>query len=61
MHINIFNCSKTIQIESTNTVMVPLIVTIGGKEKLFHGFGANKKLAKCAAAKQALKKLRCQK
>lgn len=37
--------------------MVPLKVTIAGKVKLIHGFGANKKQAKCAAAKQALKNL----
>jgi len=41
--------------------MVPLKITIAGKEKLFHGFGANKKQAKCAAAKQALKKLQLEK
>lgn len=45
-------------IEGRNVVMIPLKVTIAGKEKTFHGFGANKKLAKCAAAKQALKRLR---
>lgn len=44
-------------IEGTDTIMVPLKITIAGKEKLFHGFGANKKQAKCAVAKQALKKL----
>lgn len=37
--------------------MIPLKVTIEGKTKLFHGFGINKKQAKCAAAKQALKSL----
>lgn len=37
--------------------MVPLRVTIAGKVKLFHGFGVNKKQAKCAVAKQALKSL----
>lgn len=37
--------------------MIPLKVTIEGKTKLFHGFGTNKKQAKCAAAKQALKNL----
>ncbi|XP_015599757.1 endoribonuclease Dicer isoform X2 [Cephus cinctus] len=48
-------------ITGTTTVMVPLEVVISGKRKLFHGFGANKKQAKCAAAKQALKYLRCKK
>ncbi|XP_072751991.1 endoribonuclease Dicer [Anoplolepis gracilipes] len=48
-------------IEGTDTVMVPLKITIAGKEKLYHGFGANKKLAKCAAAKQALKRLQLEK
>lgn len=38
--------------------MVPLEITNKRKSKLFHGFGANKKQAKCAAAKQALKYLR---
>lgn len=37
--------------------MIPLKVTIEGKTKLFYGFGTNKKQAKCAAAKQALKSL----
>ena len=41
--------------------MVPLKVIIAGKVKHFHGFGANKKQAKCAAAKQALKSLLCKK
>ncbi|XP_014473379.1 PREDICTED: endoribonuclease Dicer [Dinoponera quadriceps] len=45
-------------IGSRNIIMVPLKVNIAGKEKIFHGFGSNKKLAKCAAAKQALKRLR---
>ncbi|XP_076245317.1 endoribonuclease Dcr-2 [Calliopsis andreniformis] len=49
--------SKTIKVEDTNSVMVPLKVNIAGKTKIFHGFGANKKQAKCAAAKQALKSL----
>ncbi|CAL7946238.1 unnamed protein product [Xylocopa violacea] len=44
-------------IEDTNITMVPLKVTIAGKVKLIYGFGANKKQAKCAAAKQALKNL----
>ncbi|KAG7187562.1 hypothetical protein KM043_018832 [Ampulex compressa] len=48
-------------IEGTNTVMVPLRITVAGKEKLFHGFGSSKKQAKCAAAKQALKSLRSKK
>ncbi|XP_012287234.1 endoribonuclease Dicer [Orussus abietinus] len=48
-------------IEGTNTVMVSLYVFDGGKKKCFHGFGGNKKEAKCAAAKQALKYLRCKK
>lgn len=48
-------------VNNTNVVMVPLKVTIAGKVKHFHGFGANKKQAKCAAAKQALKSLLCKK
>ena len=44
-------------VEGTRSVMVPLKVIIAGKTKLFHGFGVNKKQAKCAAAKQALKSL----
>ncbi|XP_070162593.1 endoribonuclease Dicer isoform X3 [Polyergus mexicanus] len=44
-------------IEGTDIIMVPLKATIAGKEKLFHGFGANKKQAKCAAAKQRQKSL----
>ena len=49
---------KAKQVESTGQVMVPLEVTIHGKQKLFHGFGANKKQAKSAASKQALKSFR---
>ncbi|KAG7209733.1 hypothetical protein KM043_011365 [Ampulex compressa] len=48
-------------IEGINTVMVPLRVTVASKKKLFHGFGSSKKQVKCAAAKQALKSLRCKK
>ncbi|XP_011693477.1 PREDICTED: endoribonuclease Dicer-like isoform X2 [Wasmannia auropunctata] len=48
-------------IKGTNMVMIPLKITIAGKEKLFHGFGANKKQAKRAAAKQALKRLQLEK
>lgn len=48
---------KTTIVENTNTIMIPLKVTIEGKTKLFYGFGTNKKQAKCAAAKQALKSL----
>ncbi|XP_018354963.1 PREDICTED: endoribonuclease Dicer [Trachymyrmex septentrionalis] len=48
-------------IKGTSTVMVPLKITIAGKEKLFYGFGVNKKQAKCAAAKQALKRLQLEK
>ncbi|KAK9308230.1 hypothetical protein QLX08_001702 [Tetragonisca angustula] len=48
-------------VNNTNIIMVPLKVTIAGKVKHFHGFGANKKQAKCAAAKQALKSLLCKK
>ncbi|XP_076751647.1 endoribonuclease Dcr-2 [Xylocopa sonorina] len=44
-------------VDNTNIVMMPLKVTIDGKVKLIYGFGANKKQAKCAAAKQALKNL----
>ncbi|KOC68324.1 Endoribonuclease dcr-1 [Habropoda laboriosa] len=46
-------------IEGTNTVMVPLKVFVAGKVKFFYGCGGNKKQAKCAAAKQALKSLLC--
>lgn len=42
-------------VESTDRVMIPLEIIVEGKPKLFHGFGANKKQAKSAAAKQALK------
>ncbi|XP_018402854.1 PREDICTED: endoribonuclease Dicer [Cyphomyrmex costatus] len=52
---------EAILIKGTDTVMIPLKITIGGKEKLFHGFGSNKKQAKCAAAKQALKRLQLEK
>ncbi|KYQ55277.1 Endoribonuclease Dicer [Trachymyrmex zeteki] len=48
-------------VKDTSTVMVPLKITIAGKEKLFYGFGVNKKQAKCAAAKQALKRLQLEK
>ncbi|XP_076178399.1 endoribonuclease Dcr-2 isoform X3 [Ptiloglossa arizonensis] len=48
---------KSTVVENGSTVMVPLKVIINGKVKLFHGFGTNKKQAKCAAAKQALKSL----
>ncbi|XP_025991526.1 endoribonuclease dcr-1 [Solenopsis invicta] len=48
-------------IKGTGRVMIPLKVTIAGKEKFFHGFGINKKQAKCAAAKQALKRLQLEK
>ncbi|XP_036140493.1 endoribonuclease Dicer isoform X2 [Monomorium pharaonis] len=48
-------------IKGTGRVMIPLKITIDGKEKLFHGFGINKKQAKCAAAKQALKRLQLEK
>ncbi|XP_060820377.1 endoribonuclease Dicer-like isoform X2 [Bombus pascuorum] len=46
---------KSSIIDNTNIVMVPLKVNIAGKARHFYGFGANKKQAKCAAAKQALK------
>ena len=52
---------KATVIENTNIVMVPLKVTIAGKVRHFYGFGANKKQAKCAAAKQALKSFLCKK
>ncbi|XP_043525578.1 endoribonuclease Dicer [Frieseomelitta varia] len=52
---------KSSVVDNTNIIMVPLKVTIAGKVKHFHGFGANKKQAKCAAAKQALKNLLCKK
>lgn len=46
---------KAMVVESTDRVMIPLEIIVEGKPKLFHGFGANKKQAKSAAAKQALK------
>ncbi|KAF7405409.1 hypothetical protein HZH66_004315 [Vespula vulgaris] len=46
-------------IDGTNTIMVSLEIINKRKSKIFHGFGANKRQAKCAAAKQALKFLRC--
>ncbi|KAK2580644.1 hypothetical protein KPH14_007750 [Odynerus spinipes] len=46
-------------VEGTSTVMITLEITSKRKSKLFHGFGINKKQAKCAAAKQALKYLHC--
>lgn len=48
-------------IEGTDTVMIPLKIIVAGKEKLFHGCGVNKKQAKCAAAKLALKRLQLEK
>ncbi|EGI69620.1 Endoribonuclease Dcr-1 [Acromyrmex echinatior] len=57
-------CPKFLEatlIKGTGMIMVPLKITIAGKEKLFHGFGVNKKQAKCAAAKQALKRLQLEK
>jgi len=44
-------------IEQTRMIMVPLKIIIADEEKIFYGFGVNKKQAKCAAAKQALKRL----
>ncbi|KAG5314150.1 DICER Endoribonuclease, partial [Acromyrmex insinuator] len=61
---NIDICPKFLEatlIKGTGMIMVPLKITIAGKEKLFHGFGVNKKQAKCAAAKQALKRLQLEK
>ncbi|XP_078032947.1 endoribonuclease Dicer-L-like [Augochlora pura] len=46
-----------VSIDGTSSVMVPLKVIIAGQYKLFHGFGINKKEAKHAAAKLALKYL----
>lgn len=54
-------CREAILITDTNMVMIPLKITIAGKEKLFHGFGVSKKQAKCAAAKQALRRLQQEK
>ncbi|KAL0108749.1 hypothetical protein PUN28_014111 [Cardiocondyla obscurior] len=48
-------------ITDTGMVMIPLKITIAGKEHFFYGFGVNKKLAKCAAAKQALKRIQLEK
>lgn len=48
------------KIEDTNNIMVSLeIISKKQSKKVFHGYGVNKKQAKCAAAKQALKYLRC--
>ncbi|KAI4489336.1 hypothetical protein M0802_011205 [Mischocyttarus mexicanus] len=44
-------------VEGTNTIMVPLNIVSKKITKPFFGFGSNKKQAKCAAAKQALKYL----
>lgn len=44
--------------EGSKMVIVPLEVTIRGTRKQFHGVGANKKQAKVAATKQALKHLK---
>jgi len=55
------DCREATLIKGTGMVMIPLKITIAGKEKLFHGFGVNKKQAKCAAAKQALKRLQFEK
>ncbi|XP_051160014.1 endoribonuclease Dicer-like [Leptopilina boulardi] len=52
---------KATIVESTGQVMVGLEITVEGKAKLFHGFGANKKQAKSAASKQALKYYRSKK
>jgi len=54
-------CREATLITDTKMVMIPLKITIAGKEKLFHGFGVNKKQAKCAAAKQALRRLQHEK
>ncbi|XP_011632113.1 endoribonuclease Dicer isoform X1 [Pogonomyrmex barbatus] len=51
----------TISIDSNQHIMIPLKITIAGKEKVFHGCGVNKKQAKCAAAKLALKRLQLEK
>ncbi|XP_076220926.1 endoribonuclease Dcr-2 isoform X2 [Nomia melanderi] len=48
---------NAVPVEGTSSIMVSLEVFIAGKIKRFHGFGSNKKLAKCAAAKLALKHL----
>ncbi|XP_015124116.1 endoribonuclease Dicer [Diachasma alloeum] len=47
--------SKPEILDSAGSIMVPLEIVIGGKRKLFHGFGATGKQAKRAASKQALK------
>ncbi|KYM88476.1 Endoribonuclease Dicer [Atta colombica] len=64
IHENTDICPKFLEatlIKGTGIVMVPLKITIAGKDKLFHGFGVNKKQAKCAASKQALKRLQLEK
>ncbi|XP_011300777.1 endoribonuclease Dicer [Fopius arisanus] len=43
------------EVLDNSSLMVALEVVIGGKKRLFHGFGATGKQAKRAAAKQALK------
>ncbi|XP_033323014.2 endoribonuclease Dcr-2 isoform X1 [Megalopta genalis] len=48
---------SAVPIVGTSSVMVPLKVIIAGQFKRFHGFGINKKEAKRAAAKLALKYL----
>ena len=47
-------CSKA-QVVEENTVMITLTVNDNKEKKHFHGLGSNKKLAKNAAAKLALK------
>ncbi|XP_058793942.1 endoribonuclease Dicer isoform X1 [Phymastichus coffea] len=53
--------SKSLQVEGSTAIMVTLSIFSNGQQKFFHGFGSTKKLAKCAAAKQALKYLRYKK
>lgn len=58
---HIYDCRDATLITGTGMVMIPLKITIAGKETFFHGVGVNKKQAKCAAAKQALKRLQLEK
>jgi dsRNA-specific ribonuclease len=51
----IFRSLKTCEV--SKNYMITLLITVKGQNKYFHGFGTSKKLAKCAAAKQALRYL----
>ncbi|XP_023246881.1 endoribonuclease Dicer [Copidosoma floridanum] len=53
--------SKGQIMKGTDAIMITLTIISNGEKKRFHGFGSTKKLAQCAAAKQALKYLRYRK